>query len=389
MKKIFFLAMFTVCVALISFLQSDLNVQAISQDVLPNATISATSSAGSAFVFDADTGRVFYEKNADTKRAMASTTKIATAITVIENVKDLDAIVKVDKRAVGIEGTSIYLREGEELSVRDLLYGLMLRSGNDAACALAYYTAGSIEDFCNLMNKTAEKAGAKNTNFANPHGLDNENHYTTARDLARITAYALNNEDFAQIVSTKNIKIPSKEEGHRFLANKNRLLNSLEGCIGVKTGYTSKAGRCLVSATERDGLRVVCVVLNCGPMFEESAEMINDVFSKYKSYEILEPYQYIRDIPLENGDVDTVQVYSKKGLKLTLTEKEHQEIHLIYDLPETLTAPVKSGEVIGNVEVYYGKHLLFSEKIYTIEGVDSKLLKDKVKDIIDRWGVEI
>ncbi len=389
MKKIFFLAMFTICVALISFLQSDLNVKAMQEDVFPKASITTTSSAGSAFVFDGNTGRVFYEKNADTKRAMASTTKIATAITVIENCKDLDALVSVDKRAIGIEGTSIYLREGEQLTVRDLLYGLMLRSGNDAACALAYYIAGGIDEFCVLMNEMAQKVGAKNTNFTNPHGLDDENHYTTARDLARITAYALNNKDFAQIVATKNIKIPSKEEGHRFLANKNRLLNSLEGCIGVKTGYTSKAGRCLVSAAERDGLRVVCVVLNCGPMFEESAQMINDVFSKYASYEILSPYQYIRDIPLENGDVESVQVYSKNGLTLTLTEQEHQDIHLIYNLPESLKAPVKSGEVVGNVEVYYGKHLIFSEKIYTIEGVDSKLLKDKVKDIIDRWGVEI
>ena len=387
MKKIFCLSMFVLCAALISFFSSDLNVQAIAEDVLPRASISATSSATSAYVFDADTGRVFYEKNADTKRAMASTTKIATAITVIENVADLDAIVKVDKRAVGIEGTSIYLRAGEELSVRDLLYGLMLRSGNDAAVALAIYTAGSVDEFATLMNKTAELAGAENTHFANPHGLDDPDHYTTAKDLARITAYALKNPDFAQIVSTKNIKIPSSEEGVRFLANKNRLLSSLEGCIGVKTGYTSKAGRCLVSAVERDGLRVVCVVLNCGPMFEESAEMLNEVCEKYKSFEILAPYQYIRDIPIENGDVSSIQVYSKEGLRLTLTDKEHADIHITYDLPEILSAPVKSNEVVGEVQVYYGKHLIFSEKVYTINEIDSKLLKDKVKDIIDRWGI--
>ena len=387
MKKIFCLSMFVLCVALISFFSSDLNVQAIAEDVLPRASISATSSATSAYVFDADTGRVFYEKNANTKRAMASTTKIATAITVIENVADLDAIVKVDKRAVGIEGTSIYLRTGEELSVRDLLYGLMLRSGNDAAVALAIYTAGSVEDFAALMNKTAETAGAENTHFTNPHGLDDPDHYTTAKDLARITAYALKNPNFAQIVSTKNIKIPSSEEGTRFLANKNRLLNSLEGCIGVKTGYTSKAGRCLVSAVERDGLRVVCVVLNCGPMFEESAEMLNEVCEKYKSFEILAPYQYIRDIPIENGDVSSIQVYSQAGLRLTLTDQEHADIHITYDLPEILSAPVKSNEVVGKVQVYYGKHLIFSEKVYTINEIDSKLLKDKVKDIIDRWGI--
>ncbi len=384
MKKFLLCSVFAILCSLCVFM-TDIEVNADIE--LPNASISVGSSAGSAFVFDADSGRVFYEKNADTKRAMASTTKIATAITVIENCKDLDAIVKVDKRAVGIEGTSIYLREGEELSVRDLLYGLMLRSGNDSAVALAIYIGGDIENFCNLMNETALRAGAENTNFANPHGLDNPDHYTTARDLAKITAYALNNKDFAQIVSTKNIKIPSREEGTRFLANKNRLLNSLEGCIGVKTGFTTKAGRCLVSAVERDGLRVVCVVLNCGPMFEESADMLNAVCEKYKSYVVLEPYKYIADLPLENGDVSSIQVFSKKGLKLALTEEEHSQLKIVYDLPEKLFAPVKNEQEIGKVEVYYGKRLIFSEKIYTIDEVGSKLLKDKLKDILEHWGV--
>ncbi len=386
MKRTIFFSILVLLIAVFMFVD-EMAFAGTVEDVLPKASISASSSAGSAFVFDADSGRVFYSKNADAKRAMASTTKIATAITVIDNCQDLDAEVKIDKRAVGIEGTSIYLREGEVLTVRELLYGLMLRSGNDAAVALAIYTAGSVDEFATLMNKTAEKAGAENTNFANPHGLDNENHYTTARDLAKITAYALNNEDFAQIVSTKNIKIPSKEEGYRFLSNKNRLLSSLEGCIGVKTGYTSKAGRCLVSAAERDGLRVVCVVLNCGPMFEESAAMINAVYQKYKSYEILEPYKFVADIPLGNGETPTVQVYSKKGLTLPLTEEEYSKITTEYDLPEILSAPVKSGQVVGEVKVYYDKHLIFSEKIYTIDEVDSKLLKDKVKDILDKWEV--
>ena len=386
MKRTIFFSILVLLITVFMFVD-EMAFAGTVEDVLPKASISASSSAGSAFVFDVDSGRVFYSKNADAKRAMASTTKIATAITVIDNCKDLDAEVKIDKRAVGIEGTSIYLREGEVLTVRELLYGLMLRSGNDAAVALAIYTAGSVDEFATLMNKTAEKAGAENTNFANPHGLDNENHYTTARDLAKITAYALNNEDFAQIVSTKNIKIPSKEEGYRFLSNKNRLLSSLEGCIGVKTGYTSKAGRCLVSAAERDGLRVVCVVLNCGPMFEESAAMINAVYQKYKSYEILEPYKFVADIPLGNGETPTVQVYSKKGLTLPLTEEEYSKITTEYDLPEIISAPVKSGQVVGEVKVYYDKHLIFSEKIYTIDEVDSKLLKDKVKDILDKWEV--
>lgn len=361
---------------------------AVGEEVLPRATISAGSSAQSAFAFDAETGRVFYQKNADTKRAMASTTKIATAITAIRHCADLDAEVSIGAESVGIEGTSIYLREGEVLTVRELLYGLMLRSGNDAATALAYHCAGSIDKFAEMMNETAVLAGALNTNFTNPHGLDDPNHYTTASDLAKITAFALENDDFREIVSTKNIKIKGNgDEEYRFLSNKNRLLNSLDGCIGVKTGYTSKAGRCLVSACERDGLLVVCVVLNCGPMFEESADILEAVFAKYKSYEILEPYHFVANIPLANGEVPSIPVYSKLGLKLPLTEEEHSQIFVEYDLPQMLSAPVKIDEPVGKVQVYYGKHLIFSEKIYTIDEVDSKLLKDKMKDILKKWRV--
>lgn len=387
MKKLILASCFALVLSLFSFLW--LGIGAVSADSdfsLPKASIQATSSAGSAYVFDAITGRVFYQKNANKERAMASTTKIATAITVIDNCEDLDAKVTIDRRSVGVEGTSIYLREGEVLSVRELLYGLMLRSGNDAATALALHCAGSIEEFSKLMNDTARKAGATNTNFANPHGLDDPNHYTTAKDLAQITAYALNNDDFRQIVGTKNIKITGTEEGeYRYLSNKNRLLSSLDGCIGVKTGYTSKAGRCLVSAAEREGLRVVCVVLNCGPMFEESADMINAVFDKYHSYEILEPYHFITNVPLLNGEVPSISVYSKHGLKLTLDESEYARINIVYDLPDYLTAPINIDDEVGKVQVYYDKHLIFDEKIYTINEVDSKLLRDKVKDILDNW----
>jgi len=355
---------------------------------LPDATISASCSGASAFAFDADSGRVFYQKNAQQKRAMASTTKIATAITVIRNCDNLDEEVKISAESVGVEGTSIYLREGEVLTVRELLYGLMLRSGNDSATALAYHCAGSLEEFAKLMNETAVLAGATNTNFVNPHGLDDPSHYTTAQDLAKITALALQNDDFRQIVSTKNIKITgNSEEAYRFLANKNRLLGSLPGCIGVKTGYTSKAGRCLVSACERDGLRVVCVVLNCGPMFEESADIINSIYEKYASFEILAPYNVVGSIPLLNGDVASIQVYSRNGLKLALSQEEFSQITVEYDLPETLNAPIKVDEPVGKVQVYFGKHLIFDEKIYTIDEVDSKLLRDKMRDILKKWSV--
>ncbi len=201
-----------------------------------------TGSAECMIVLERDTERVLNEKNADKKRPMASTTKIATAITVIDNVTDLDKIVRVPAAAVGVEGSSIYLEKDEELTVRDLLYGLMLQSGNDCAAALAITTAGSIENFATLMNETAAKVGADNTNFVNPHGLHHDEHYTTARDLGKITAYAMKNPIFREIVGTKRYVMPWKDrEYDRVIVNKNKILSTYEGGDGVKTGYTKKS----------------------------------------------------------------------------------------------------------------------------------------------------
>ncbi len=346
-----------------------------------------SSTAQSAYLFDALSGRVFYEKNENLKRAMASTTKIVSAITAIENCDNLDEKFEIDSRAVGIEGSSIYLKKGERMSVRDLLYGLMLRSGNDCACAIAYHIAGSIEDFASLMNELSKKVGAENSHFSNPHGLDDDNHYTTAKDLAQLTGYALNNPIFKEIVSTKHIKIKDENDEYRYMTNKNRLLSSLEGCVGVKTGYTKKAGRCLVSAVEKNGMRLVSVVLNCGPMFEESAAMLNAICENYRCVEILSPWQYITDIPLNDGEIACVQVFSKRGFKLPLSQEECDDIHIRIDVPKELNTPIQNEAEVGKVEIYFKKHLIFCEKIYTLREVDSRLLRDKVKEIIDRWGV--
>lgn len=353
---------------------------------LPQARIETSTSAKSAVVLDVDTGRVFYEKNANAKLAIASTTKIVTAITAIENVKDIDAVIRVDDKAIGVYGTSIYLQRGEELSIRELLYGLMLRSGNDAATAIAISVGGSIDGFCEMMNNTAKKVGAMNSQFMNPHGLDEDGHYTTALDLAKITAYALNNEIFAEIVKTKNIKIGGVEYD-RYLVNKNKLLTTLEGCIGVKTGFTDDAGRCLVSACERNGMRVVCVVLNCGPMFEESANLINAVYEKYQMIEVLNSYNYIGSVDVENGDKVRVNVYSRKGLKLPLSIEEYANIRIEYNVDENLVAPIKSEEKVGEIKVYYDKYLIFCEEIYTMEDIKSQLIKDKLKEILDNWAI--
>ena len=241
------------------------------------------TSAKSAIVMEKTSGRVLWAKNADEQLPMASTTKIVTALTVIQNTPDLDKVVEVPNEAVGIEGSSVYLRAGEHLTIRELLLGLMLRSGNDCAVALALTVSGSVENFATMMNATARELGCTNSNFANPHGLPNDSHYTTAKDLATITCKALQNPEFAEIVSTKSTKI--NNEGYdymRALQNKNKLLFSYEGADGVKTGYTKKAGRCFVGSATRNGMQVVVAVLNCGPMFEDTASLLDAAFASYE-----------------------------------------------------------------------------------------------------------
>jgi D-alanyl-D-alanine carboxypeptidase (penicillin-binding protein 5/6) len=257
------------------------------------------SSARGMCVIDVATGRVLFSQNADTKMGMASTTKIVTALTILENTADIDTKIRINDSAVGIEGSSIYLQRGEMLTVRELLYGLMLRSGNDSAVALALSVSPTVAEFADLMNQTAKKYGAFNSNFTNPHGLDDENHYTTAYDLAKLSAEALKNPVFAEIAATEQKRIDGLDENGeplpRILHNKNKLLKTLDGCIGVKTGFTKKCGRCFVGAREVDGQKIVCAVLNCGPMFEETAQLLRDAQSIYGNKQILTADEFFYD----------------------------------------------------------------------------------------------
>ena len=265
------------------------------------SAVAVSTSARAMACVEVSSGRVLYAKNADMRLPMASTTKIVTAIAVIENVPDLDEIIEIHPKSVGIEGTSIYLQRGEELSVRELLLGLMLRSGNDAATALALHVSPSVEAFCEKMKEVSEKAGATNSSYKNPHGLDEEGHFTTARDLALISAYAMTNPIFREIVSTKEAKISGREYP-RLLQNKNRLLRSLDGCVGVKTGFTKKAGRCYVGARQASGMTVVCAVLNCGPMFEETEEILKQAATEYTMTRLLTADEFIEYAPPAMND---------------------------------------------------------------------------------------
>lgn len=340
-------------------------------------------SARGMCVIEASSHRVLYERNKDAKLPMASTTKVVTALTVLNNCTDLDQVITVDDKAVGVSGTSIYLRYGEQLSVRDLLYGLMLRSGNDAATALAIHVGGSVENFAKMMTQTAVDCGAVNSHFANPHGLDDPEHYTTAYDLALITTKALENPVFSKIVSTVNYQIKETEQSQiRFLHNKNRLLNSLDGCIGVKTGFTNKAGRCLVSATERDGMKVVCVVLNCGPMFEESTQLLNSAYNDYSMQTIVPANTHLANKTFMDVKNNMLYVYCKENIAYPVRAGENLDFDVQY---RYLKIKPQNDSEIGIVDVFCEKHLIKSAKLYTINSIELLQKKDILDSFTRNW----
>jgi D-alanyl-D-alanine carboxypeptidase (penicillin-binding protein 5/6) len=343
---------------------------------VPTLPAPETSAQGMA-TMDTASKRILTQKNASARLPMASTTKIMTAITVIKNA-DIKKTVKIDPEAVGIEGSSIYLQSGEQLTVEQLLYGLMLQSGNDCAVALAIATAGSVEKFAVLMNELALSLGARDSNFVNPHGLHDKNHYTTAYDLCLISCYAMEDPTFKTIVSTKSIKIPfAGRDYDRVINNKNKILNTFEGGNGVKTGFTKAAGRCLVSAAERDSMQIVCVVLNCGPMFEDCADLMTWAFKVFERCEILQPYRYAGEIDVLDGKAEKVKLYSKNGFSYTV-KKGSGEFDIRVEIPEKLTAPVTKNAETGKIKIYYDNQLIFSDKVYTMEGVERESLFDKI-----------
>jgi len=315
-------------------------------------------SAHSAVVIDSLTGDVIYEKNAYERRRMASTTKIMTAICALEN-GNPDDMVKVHPSAVGVEGSSMYLGHDEVISLRDLTYGLMLASGNDAAVAIAMHISGSVDAFADLMNTTAKKIGAKDTSFKNPNGLDADGHYTTAYDLAKITRYGMTIPAFAEIVSTKNVKMPWQGKDYpRQLKNHNKLLNMYEGCDGVKTGFTKKSGRCLVSSATKEGYQVIAVTLNAPDDWNDHIAMLNYAFENYENKQLLKENDYLATIPIINGVTDTVEIIAEKGFSMPAKNGTVPEVEMKYTLPETLTAPVGFGQEVGKVDFYYKGNLI-------------------------------
>ena len=338
-------------------------------------------SASGAIVMDVTTGRILYEKNIHEKKPMASTTKIMTALVALEE-SDLNEMITVPRSAVGVEGSSIYLEHDEKVKMKDLLYGLMLRSGNDSAVAIATHIGGNIEKFADMMNRKAKSIGALNTNFKNPHGLHHKEHYTTAYDLALITREALKNEDFKQIVRTK--LWVAEREGVKYFYNKNKTLLELEGGDGVKTGFTKASGRCLVTSATRDGMQLISVVLNAPNWFEDSYHLLNYSFEQYQSYKVIEKDKVLKTVPVKDGKKSETGIISFEDVVIPLKEQEIAKLVTIFETNDNISAPVSRGSIVGKAKIYVDNQLLHSINLVYREDIEAKTLKDRIIDLLPK-----
>lgn len=326
-------------------------------------------SGESYVIIEENSGRILYEKNGYRKMPMASTTKIMTALVALEY-GDPTKLVNIDSESVGVEGSSIYLKEGESMTLEDLLYGLMLRSGNDAAVAISKHVGSNSENFVNLMNTKAKEIGTINTHFTNPNGLHNEDHYSTAYDLAIITREAFKHDLFEKIVGSKSYK--STRDENNLYYNKNKTIFEYDGGDGVKTGYTTNSGRCLVSSAHRNNMRLIAVVLNGYDWFNDNYKLLDYGFENFKPFIIYDKMQYMKSIKLENGKKDKLNLVTEKEFIYPLSEDESKDVSYNIQLPDKLEAPILKGEKIGQISTYlYGK-LINKENLIARETIERK-----------------
>ena len=374
MKKIIF-CMLRRAVAIMLCLSSVIPILRINVGAASDFSVNAKASV----IYEPESDTILYAKNENARLPMASTTKIMTALVAIER-ENLNKKVKVDPRSVGIEGSSAYLRAGEEFTLRELLYALMLRSANDAAEAIAYAIAGSLEEFALIMNEKAAALGLSDTHFTNPHGLDDDEHYTTALELAKITAAALEYPEFCEIVSTKTKRV-EKEGLTRLFANHNKMLSRYDGCIGVKTGYTQKSGRCLVSAAERDGIKLIAVTLSCPDDWREHDKMLDFGFSQLERVTVVSKDEFMRSAIVENGVTSSVKLGIDSDI--TIIKKNTDDLPKIdIDIPQILNAPVELGDAVGKIRLTYPDGHIEEFDVIALENVK----KAKKKGLFGLFG---
>lgn len=345
-----------------------------------------STTAKAAVLIERSTGTILLAAQENLPLPMASTTKVMTALLALENGMPED-VVTASRNAYGVPGTSIYLSEGEKITLRDLLYGLLLASGNDAAVAIAEHIGGDVDTFCRMMTQRAAELGCTQTVFLTPHGLPVQGHQTTAYELALIAREAMNQPLFREIVSTRRASIPWEGRSyHRILNNKNRLLTDYEGATGIKTGYTKAAGRCLVFGAERDGLEVIGVVLGCGDWFDEAARLMDLGFAKYEFFTAYAAGETVRRLPVTNGVQETVAVVTSGALAAPLPKGYLPA--LVLDLPDSLPAGLPAGEPVGTAQLVLEGRVLHTVPLVTGDTIGKRSYGYELERMLRLWSLQ-
>lgn len=401
MKKIFYniliflLILFNFSTVCADDVDNEVNFEDTIEVTASNVSELPKTNSRRYIVYDRISKSMIIGKNEDVKSAMASTTKIMTTIVILEKA-DLNEKVTVSAKAGGTGGSRLGLKRGDKASVRDLLYGLMLRSGNDAAVALAEHVGGSVKGFAELMNEKAIELGLTNTHFVTPHGLDDANHYTTALELAKLTDYAMDNETFAKIVGTKSTTIYINNQS-RQINNTNELLGVLNGVVGVKTGFTNNAGRCLVTETKRNNMDIITIVLGADTKKDRTKDSVNLIeytFSKYKMYNLEE--QIIKEfnkwkninekrILIIKGKTSNPKLALGAIEKTTIPLCDNDKIEYSINALTEVEAPVEQWNVMGTLTVKLNGEILENIDIVNVNEVQKRDWKDYFKIVLNRF----
>ncbi len=339
--------------------------------------------ARSAIVIEYETGNILYEKNAYRKRPMASTTKIMTAIVALESCS-LDEDVLISGKAAHMGGSVMGIKEGSTIKLIDLLYGMLICSGNDAAVAIAEHVGGSVEGFSELMNRKAIEIGAFSTSFSNPHGLDAENHYTTAYDLAKMARYALKNDVFNEIVKTKEYVYDG-----RTLRNTNEMLVGYDGADGVKTGYTGLAGRCLVTSVTKSDMRFISVVLFCDSKnlrTSSSRQILDYAYDHYGRVNLLKKGEILGSVKINRSKTrQEISAGVSENLKTVVYNGAKDTLYTRVSLPEDIMAPVKQGSILGTVSVFQGDRIIAETSLIAMGSAEKMALSDYISHVLSQW----
>lgn len=345
-------------------------------------------SASAAILIDADSGKVLYAKNENARRSMASTTKIMTALLAVES-EQRDQVVEITQEMVQVEGSSMYLKPGDKVTLETLAYGILLESGNDAANATAITLGGSVEGFVDMMNARARALGLSNTHFVTPSGLDAEEHYTTAADLAKLAAAAMKEPRFQAICSQSSATVEFVEPPtKRTLYNHNRLLKELDGCIGVKTGFTKKSGRCLVTCCERDGVRLIAVTLNAPNDWRDHKAMMEYGFSMMERVEFQADGLELA-VPLVGGTQDFIEAQPYSQGEVSLVKGDKDKVDMTIELPRFIYAPVREGQVLGKVVYSLNGEYLCDVPIIASEGAEHLVKELTFWDRVKNWFYQL